>query len=52
MAAEDDNKDPRPASEAKQPYTKPEVIDYGNVSELTRGGGTKGGDAHPPGRLA
>jgi len=26
---------------AKRPYERPEIIDYGSVRNLTRGGGTK-----------
>lgn len=31
-----------PAVAPKRAYRKPELVEYGNVRELTRGGGSKG----------
>jgi hypothetical protein len=41
---------PAAASSAKQPYTRPQLIDYGTVAELTRGASGTRSDNHPGGK--
>lgn len=49
MDAQDETQETtRPANEpmAKRAYRRPELVEYGDVRELTRGGGATKGDGH------
>lgn len=39
--------DPREAIAEKLPYQKPEVVEFGRVEDLTRGGGSRGTEPGP-----
>ena len=41
---------PDASSSVKQPYTRPQLIDYGTVAELTRGATGTRTDANPSGK--